>query len=75
MHLSTAVGTRVLALFGAADPERTGPVGIGHRVIQAITVPCVPCRSRKCNNSFFMECMEKITVEEVFVTVSEMLEA
>jgi len=75
MHLSTAVGTRVLALFGAADPERTGPVGIGHRVIQAITVPCVPCRSRKCNNSFFMECMEKITVDEVFATVSEMLEA
>ena len=74
MHLATAVGTRVLALFGAADPERTGPVGAGHRVIQAGAVQCVPCRSRKCNNTLSMECMEKITVDEVFTTVTEMLE-
>jgi heptosyltransferase-2 len=73
MHIATAVGTRVVALFGAADPARTGPVGEGHRVIQARDVACVPCRSRKCANNLYLECMKKITVEEVFLAVSEML--
>jgi heptosyltransferase-2 len=69
LHLATAVGTRVVALFGAADPERTGPIGPGHKVIQAHDVACVPCRSRTCKNSVYLECMQKITVEEVFDAV------
>jgi len=73
MHMATAVGTRVVALFGAADPARTGPVGAGHRVIQAGGVECVPCRSRRCANGSNLECMEKITVEEVFGAVASML--
>jgi len=73
MHIATAVGTRVVALFGAADPARTGPVGSGHRVIQAADVPCVPCRSRSCNNRAYMECMEKISFSLVFETICDML--
>ena len=65
LHLATAVGTKVVALFGAADPGRTGPVGKGHRVIQAGKVPCVPCRSRSCANQNYLECMERITAREV----------
>jgi len=71
MHLATAVGTRVVSLFGAADPERTGPVGRGDRVLQAASVSCVPCRSRKCGNPHYLECMEKITVDEVYQAVME----
>lgn len=73
MHVATAVGTRVIALFGAADPARTGPVGEGHRVLQAHGVACVPCRSRKCTNSRHLACMEEITVDEVFAAVAELL--
>lgn len=65
LHMATAVGTRVVALFGAADPGRTGPVGKGHRVIQAAQVSCVPCRSRRCSNQKYLECMESITAQEV----------
>ncbi|MDD2308840.1 MAG: glycosyltransferase family 9 protein [Desulfuromonadaceae bacterium] len=72
MHMATAVQTPVIALFGAADPERTGPVGEGNRVIQAKYLACVPCRSRKCSNSHNMECMERITVDDVFEAVKEM---
>lgn len=75
MHLATAVGTQVVALFGAADPERTGPVGVGHRVLQAAGVPCVPCRSRTCRHVRPLECMERISVEEVFAAVAEMVGA
>jgi ADP-heptose:LPS heptosyltransferase len=34
MHLAVAVGTPVLALFGATNPARHGPYGARHRVIQ-----------------------------------------
>ena len=73
MHMATAVGTPVVALFGAADPARTGPVGPGHRVIQAHGVACVPCRSRTCTRERYLECMEAITVEEVYRAVAELL--
>lgn len=73
MHMATAVRTPVIALFGAADPERTGPVGAGNRVIKANTLACVPCRSRKCSNTIKMECMELITVDEVFEAVRKIL--
>lgn len=66
MHVATAVGTPVVALFGAADPGRTGPVGDGHRVLQAADVPCVPCRSRTCRYVRYLDCMERISVEDVF---------
>lgn len=73
MHMATAVRTPVIALFGAADPARTGPVGAGNLVIQAKDLACVPCRSRKCSNSHYMECMERIKVDDVFEAVREML--
>jgi len=73
MHIATAVNTRVIALFGAADPARTGPVGTGHRVIQARTVPCVPCRSRTCSNANLLECMNAIGASDVFEALTGML--
>lgn len=35
MHLAAAVGARVVALYGATDPEVTGPMGNGHCVLMA----------------------------------------
>ena len=73
LHLATAAGTNVIGLFGASDPGRTGPVGKGHRVIQAGKVPCVPCRSRSCGNQKYLECMESITASEVADVATGML--
>jgi len=73
LHLATAVGTKAVALFGAADPVRTGPLGKGHRVIQAGGVSCVPCRSRSCSNQNYLECMENITAREVADAAAETL--
>ena len=33
MHVSAAVGTRTVAIFGAADPRRWAPWGAGHRAL------------------------------------------
>jgi ADP-heptose:LPS heptosyltransferase len=73
LHLATAVGTRVVALFGAIDPERTGPVGTGHVVVRHPEVPCVPCMAKKCTNPLYLECMEKIEVDEVFDIITGMV--
>ena len=37
MHLAAAVELPVVALFGPADPRRTGPYGDGHRVVRSRT--------------------------------------
>jgi heptosyltransferase-2 len=42
MHLASAVGSRVVAVYGVTDPKKTGPLGEGHQVLQAQDV----CRSR-----------------------------
>ena len=73
LHLATAVGTRVIALFGAIDPDRTGPMGIGHVVVRHTEVPCVPCMAKECMNPVYLECMEKIEVDEVFDIIAGMV--
>jgi ADP-heptose:LPS heptosyltransferase len=73
LHLATAVGTRVIGLFGAADPVRTGPIGSGHQVIRARSVGCVPCRSRSCSNRNYLECMEMISAQQVADVITGML--
>jgi ADP-heptose:LPS heptosyltransferase len=42
MHMATAVGTPVVAVFGASNPARYGPRGVVDRVIRA-DLPCSPC--------------------------------
>ena len=63
MHLAAAVRTPVVALFGPADPERTGPWGAGHRVLR-VPPPCAPCNRKTCNQPRHA-CMEDLTVDRV----------
>jgi lipopolysaccharide heptosyltransferase II len=63
MHVAAAQGTPVVALFGPADPRRTGPYGPGHRVVRA-PPPCAPCNRRTCNQPRHA-CMEDIAVPVV----------
>jgi heptosyltransferase-2 len=70
MHVATAVGTPVVALFGSTDPSTTGPWGDGHVVIRK-DVPCSPCLKRICPTDH--RCMELITVDEVEEAVNKKL--
>lgn len=47
MHLSAAVGTSGVAIFGSTDPVATGPIGAPWHVI-ASTEKCRPCFRRTC---------------------------
>ena len=54
-----AFGASLVALFGPADPKRTGPYR-GHVVRKSL--PCVPCNRRSCSNPL---CMDSILPEDV----------
>lgn len=73
MHIASAVGTRVLALYGPISPLRSGPVGEGHRIVMHDELDCCPCNRFDCKNRSFRLCMEMITVDEVAQTAAEML--
>jgi lipopolysaccharide heptosyltransferase I len=68
MHIAAAVGTPVVALFGPTAPWRTGPFGSGHQVIRA-DLECTPCFKRECDT---IDCMEKISVEQVLEGVKKL---
>jgi lipopolysaccharide heptosyltransferase I len=71
LHISVAMGTQVVGIYGPSDPKRNGPYGEGHRVLQA-DVKCASCWKRSCGK---MECMEKVTVDEVVRAVKEQIHA
>jgi len=73
MHLAAATGTPVVALFGPADPRRTGPWGNEHRVVR-VPPPCAPCNRKLCNQPRHA-CMEDITVELVLAAARERMAA
>ena len=64
MHLAAAVGTPVVAVFGPTDPGLTGPYGKQHVVLRA-GIPCSPCLKDHCTHTPSMECMTRVTVEQV----------
>ena len=69
MHLAAAVGTRVVAMFPpirACSPRRWGPWGKGHKAILPKVPECKKCIETKCQ---YCDCMDKISVDEVFTAV------
>ena len=47
MHIASAVGTKIVSLWGATSPIRSGPYGSMDHMIQS-PIGCSPCYKRKC---------------------------
>ena len=73
MHVASAVGTPVVAVFGPTSPVRTGPYGGGHAVLARADVPCRPCFDRRCRNARQLECLTRVAPEEVLDAVRRRL--
>lgn len=68
MHIAAAFNVPVFAIFGPANPTRTGPYGNIHTVIRE-ELDCAPCyRWKPCDD---WQCMENITVDRVYNTIKE----
>jgi len=74
MHLAAAVRTPTVSLWGAGDPNRTGPLGPGHRLLRRTDLPCVPCVRNQCPRQgrgtilpeAERECMALLEVDQVW---------
>ena len=64
MHIAAATGVPTVAVFGATDPEATGPVATLARVVRT-PVECSPCLLRECPiDHRCMTRVESATVED-----------
>jgi len=77
MHLASAVGTPIVALFGPADPRRYGPRSPSQRILR-VDLPCSPCGQvrlppERCRGHV-PDCMDGIQVDVVLAAVRELLD-
>ena len=77
MHVASAVGTPVVALFGPADPRRYGPRSPRQRIIR-VDLPCSPCGQvrlppERCRGHV-PDCMDGIQVDAVVTAAIELLD-
>lgn len=72
MHMATAVGTPVVAIFGPQNPVWFGPYGNDHSVVIKKDMECRPCFDY-CK---FKEplCTDAVTVSEVLAAAGKKLE-
>jgi lipopolysaccharide heptosyltransferase II len=71
MHLATLVGTKVAAIYGVTDPDKTGPIGQRHRIIAAEDVT----RSRDLdrNSDIGQRALASISPDKVIESIRELL--
>ncbi|MEI7591069.1 MAG: lipopolysaccharide heptosyltransferase II [Deltaproteobacteria bacterium] len=67
MHIASAVGVPIIAIFGPTDPKLTGPYGKNSVVIKS-SVACSPCLKKKCSDK---KCMKEISAERVFFAIRD----
>ena len=76
LHMASAVGTPVVAVFGPTVPEfGFGPYGVPNRVAQ-VELPCRPCAphgGKRCPLGTFA-CMRELSAEHVYRLVVQLLE-
>jgi lipopolysaccharide heptosyltransferase II len=64
MHLAAALNIPVFAIFGPANPVRTGPYGDIHTVIQ-LALSCAPCYAKHPCTRYDFRCMKDLSVDQV----------
>ncbi|MBI5815628.1 MAG: lipopolysaccharide heptosyltransferase II [Nitrospinae bacterium] len=70
MHLASALGVPVVAIFGPTSPEETMPLGDNVTVIYH-KADCAPCWERVCPEDH--RCMASVTVDEVYGAAGKVL--
>jgi ADP-heptose:LPS heptosyltransferase len=69
MHIASAVGTPVVAIFGSTAPWRTGPFGEKHQVVR-LDLPCSPCLKKQCDSR---RCTTELGVDLVIKAAGRVL--
>ena len=69
-HVSSAIGTKTLVIFGPTNPKTTKPWNA--EIVRRETVECSPCMLRDCPIDH--RCMDWISADEVFEKSKKLLE-
>ncbi len=75
-HLAGMLGIPCVALFGASDGARNRPWPIeSSTMLQRLDFACVPCWKRSCplEGSAYMQCLNALTVDQVWNACLEIL--
>lgn len=72
-HISAAVGTPTVTIFGPGSSVTWAPRGNQHRIVSK-KFPCVPCEEKGCQGSDFSRCLEELSVEEVMPVVRSQID-
>lgn len=69
MHVASALGTPVAAVFGPTNPRETAPVGTARLVSEPVY--CAPCGLRACPIDH--RCMTRVSAERVAAAAEELI--
>jgi len=70
MHLASALGVPLVAVFGPTDWRETAPTTARHRIARS-EVECAPCLLRECPIDH--RCMKRVTVDQVLGAARDVL--
>ncbi len=73
MHIASAMGTPVVALFGPSGEAEWGPWRVPHRVVASTAHPCRPCGNNGCGGSNHSDCLLTLPEARVDAAVAELL--
>lgn len=71
MHISAAVGTPTVGIFGPTNSRLQGPYGSLHHVVEKKGLDCLGCNRLVCETN---ACMKDLSVEEVWQALRPLLE-
>lgn len=74
MHVASATGTPVVALFGPSGEFEWGPWRVRSEVVTT-SHPCRPCGNDGCGGSKVSECLTTLDVSRVFAATERLLSA
>ena len=73
IHISSAVGTPTVSIFGPASFSAWAPRGAQNNVVHK-NLSCVPCDLKGCRGSGVSRCLDELTVDEVLPIVKRQIE-
>ncbi len=73
VHISAAMQTPVVAIFGPSNEYQWGPWRTPHRVVGSSRHPCRRCNNAGCGGSGVSDCLLTLPVESIFAAAQELL--